>query len=372
MPLKHDKVRTGGTSRIILTIIAAIVFTIIIAALEVSTQSRLASDMLDAFCGGNRNFVVGSHPHLEVIWSTKATPDTGTVWSVVGPDDGRYVGKSMNEIISGGNVTMSQELPSIAALQERLSLRMSQLPDVLFTCSDSTTEQRKVYWQSLKQSVAITPKSCADVQDYCDISNNTGIVARMLCPQTCGCDSLVSGQAFAVGCPKEQCKTKNSYWHALEDVPCNDTAKTSPPGPLWNNWTRYWNASHAYWKDQLTAGIVKEAVENLKLAERALKNGCEGVKKDRKKLCESTVHVTEPMFLPINAFCPSMCDCVETPVDSCPMSCGTHHDDWEDHIPDEESPEDFHHDDWEDFFNYEDFHPHHYYYGHAFVDQHYP
>merc|ERR1712048_1417061 len=111
MPVKHDKVRKGGTSRIILTIIAAIVFTIIISAQEVSTQSRLASDMLDAFCGGNRNFVVGSHPHLEVIWSTKATPDTGIVWSVVGPDDGRYVGKSMNEIISRGDVTTSQELP---------------------------------------------------------------------------------------------------------------------------------------------------------------------------------------------------------------------------------------------------------------------
>merc|ERR1712151_442025 len=160
MPLKHNEVRRGGTSRIILTIIAAIVFTIIIFAQEVSTQSHLASDMLDAFCGGNRNFVVGAHPQLEVIWSTKATPDTGTVWSVVGPDDGRYVRKSMNEIISGGNVTMSQELPSIAALQERLSVPMSVLPDVLFTCSDSTTEQRKVYWQNLKQTVEVTPKYC--------------------------------------------------------------------------------------------------------------------------------------------------------------------------------------------------------------------
>merc|ERR1712151_781533 len=190
----------------------------------------------------------------------------------------------------------------------------------------------------------------------------TGIVARMLCPQTCGCDSLVSGQAFALGCPREQCKAKDFYWHALEDVPCNDTAKTSPPGPLWNNWERYWNASRAYWKDQLTAGVAKEAVENLKLAERALKNGCEGVRKQRKKLCESAdsfVMETETMFFPINAFCPIMCSCDTTPADSCPMSCGTHHDDWKDHIYDDESHEEGR---FEEFLH--QYHHLHYYYEH--------
>jgi len=99
----------------------------------------------------------------------------------------------------------------------------------------------------------------------------------------------------------------------------------------------------------LTIGVAEEAVHHLKIAERALMSGCEGVRRDRKILCESaSSSVTESMFFPINAFCPGMCSCNTTVTESCPMSCGAQHLDWEDYFSSDDASD-------EGSSNYEDY-----------------
>ena len=75
----------------------------------------------------------------------------------------------------------------------------------------------------------VTPL-CADVAAHCAANTQTGIRARQLCPQTCGCNDPRSPLALfdgAAGCG-DQCTRSGVYRSRLDELPCEDVARDDP------------------------------------------------------------------------------------------------------------------------------------------------
>jgi len=87
--------------------------------------------------------------------------------------------------------------------------------------------------------------SCAEIKAYCDADSQQGIIARSVCPETCGCDHPFSHLVLSAptnGCPGS-CLHSFSYQQVRNTTPCVD-----------KNWTELSaRADWVYFANQLSA-----------------------------------------------------------------------------------------------------------------------
>ena len=72
--------------------------------------------------------------------------------------------------------------------------------------------------------------TCADVEPFCHDNTKTGLRARQLCPNTCGCNDPTSPLALFntdSGCG-DQCVRSGVYRQKLGELPCEDVEKDDP------------------------------------------------------------------------------------------------------------------------------------------------
>ena len=159
-------------------------------------------------------------------------------------------------------------------------------------------------WQSLRAMTGAS--NCTQARPFCD--DLAMPLVRILCPDTCGCNTADSGITFDYGC-LEHCRGRvESFRQSLEEAPCQDFMGEAQRQQAWQRfWTGYWAS------DSDEARLWQ-----------SLRGNCSVVPVPR--FCNFypwTHHGQRDVKLrPLTALCPETCGCAEAgSVTWCPKSC---------------------------------------------------
>ena len=113
------------------------------------------------------------------------------------------------------------------------------------TCTDvQRFDELIITGQSMLQ-MGRKPNSCAEVAPFCDGPEQFN--ARLVCPETCGCNDPMSGQLLLDaqdGCPRPACEATSVFQESLHNISCQDRSAASlRADPAWN---REWSVNLAY------------------------------------------------------------------------------------------------------------------------------
>ena len=171
----------------------------------------------------------------------------------------------------------------------------------------------------------ISAPTCADVAQFCKLNDLSGVRARQLCPDTCGCNKPQHPLALALplsGCGR-QCRKSGSYAQRLREQPCEDVPKNDTSFQAFlqdvkrisTSWPNDWRAIQ----------VIAHDIQQF---------GCEYL--SRTAELYTAGNVTYPAFVygmnmctetgkyfpikPLSYFCPVACGC-RAGDPHCPPSC---------------------------------------------------
>ena len=192
---------------------------------------------------------------------------------------------------------------------------------VYMDCSPACSDPYRPW---CRNGTCVTP-TCHDVLPYCYETSHVGIVARMLCPAECGCDTPISTQMSTLassGCPT-RCRHTPEY---IEDMnrPCEDVAKTDPRLQL-----------YASELPKLATGTTTMIDYAEWWANMLREKGCEAVNSLKNeygfelwRICGMLSNETQREIGPFNAevrglqyICPDACKCSASDSYGCPTQC---------------------------------------------------
>ena len=178
-------------------------------------------------------------------------------------------------------------------------------------------------------------QACADVLPYCESitrmpdfggDGGKGWASRMLCSQTCGCQTPGSEHISVQGCPYgtgRACQATQIYQDFISSSSCSE--KTAQSLRQYSPWVKWINSIRAYGESSANLALKDEA---LVIAESMWDNGCGfaanlSARNISWGSCFSWNSSFEWQFKTIEVFCPLTCGCSRDTVDSaCPRPFG--------------------------------------------------
>jgi len=216
-------------------------------------QAQHARELL---CGGNLNFVYGSHPSLGPIFITETEDYNLTraasmlpgirplVTDVVFQFSPEQVKDWMWRVNLPGRGDLAvKHLPAVGDLQKWLAMSDQQAPEETgfgsksygTFCKDMPWDdsywEADWVWSTVKVLTGAT--SCQEAQPFCDKKDVP--LVRMLCPQTCGCTRADSGLFVDNGC-RQLCQKEEEFEGSLNTTKCVE----SPDIHKSKVWQRWW------------------------------------------------------------------------------------------------------------------------------------
>lgn len=192
---------------------------------------------------------------------------------------------------------------TVAALAAIMRTRCTDYP---FGSAGSLPVMSDVLRLELRDASVAT---CDDVRAYC--GDEEQLLARTVCPSTCGCDRPRSGLLWAGmdgGCPTTLCGDMQAYSQALEQLPCEDESQANMRQS--SAWAWLWKQWFAR-KSMDEPGITHDLV---------LAEGCPVLERlhgrQRAELCRGTTTMAS-----VSHFCPRACGCASKYFSRCPIAC---------------------------------------------------
>jgi len=299
-----------------------------------AVKAREARDIL---CGGNKNFVYGTHPSLGPIFVAETEkydlnrppsmmPNMrDLVEDVVfnfGPED---VKDSMwRKDIPGKGKIAVKHVQSVTELKDWLAMTDREAPEETRfgeksyrgnerLCEDTKWDKNfweaDWVWSTVKVLTDGAATSCEEAKPFCDDKELP--LVRLLCPETCGCTRADSGLYADNGC-RQQCREESEFAQSRNKTTCNDTAEVSSTMA----WKRWWQGFHS-----ANAGVWSEDNPMMSVGNDPASANCSFVtSKDwiRQNFCQS-----KKVGRPGAMLCPASCCGSEAlQADWCPTSCG--------------------------------------------------
>ncbi|CAJ1358993.1 unnamed protein product [Effrenium voratum] len=282
-------------------------------------------------CGGNQNFVYGSHKTLGPLFLAE-TEDfnltraqnmlpgmMGLVEDVVFNFHPEKVKDYMwRTTLERGDVAV-KHVPSVEEMEAWLSMSDTEAPEETAYGSrsygtfcedkpwDDTYWEADWVWSTLQVLTGAT--NCAEAKPYCD--KKTLPLLRMVCPQTCGCTRADSGLYVDKGCRK-LCQEESEFKQSLNQSTCADWQAGEEARK--NAWRRWWKGFY-----DSNKGIWKEGNEMMAFARNGARGNCSFVTSEDwipKAFCmDGRPH------RPASFLCPQTCGCNSSQEEKwCPVS----------------------------------------------------
>ena len=294
-------------------------------------EARQARDML---CGGNRDFIYGTHPTLGpmFVMDTKNFSMSGSssmlsgmrplVTDVVFSYQKDEVAHRMwRSSINGGSIAIKHTL-DFEDLQAWLTKSDTEAPEETgmgsrsygTRCEDrgNGTDfwEADWLWPTVKALTNQRASDCQTALPFCDRRDLP--LVRMLCPQTCGCMSPASGLYADNGC-RQLCQQEGLFQIGLNSTECEDLQSNDPRRESWNRW---WNGFYDY-------NLVEWGTANLMMqfADQGSEGNCSFVGSMDWIVSTACMHNQRR---PASMFCPQTCGCTApnpSPELWCPRTC---------------------------------------------------
>lgn len=296
---------------------------------ECALQAKHARELL---CGGNLNFVYGSHPSLGPIFMTE-TGDYNLT-----REEGMLPGMRplVTDVVFHFSETTSQNaevedwmwrahlpargdlavkhLPDIGELKAWLAMSDQQAPEETDFGSRSygtfceDMPWNKSYWEAdwvwstVKALTGAT--NCQEARPFCDRKDLP--LVRMVCPQTCGCTRPDSGLFVDNGC-RQLCQEEEEFGRSLNTTKCVE----SPNIHKSKVWQRWWKGFY-----ETNAGTWAEDNVLMKFAKSGAHGNCSFLSSEDWIAGVFCSHKGGKR--PGTVLCPITCGCADGEGDWCP------------------------------------------------------
>lgn len=251
----------------LIKLLVLVVTTVLFCRLSIWENAKEASDANEILCGGNRNFVYGSHRTLGPIFVADTDPYNITraasllrgirplVNDVVFNFDSDQVADYMwrTNLSSRGSVAV-KHLPSVEELQVWLDKSDNEAPEETGFGSKSYGTKckdmpwNKSYWEAdwvwSTMKVLTGAKNCKEARPFCDQRELP--LVRMVCPETCGCTLPDSGLFVDNGC-RQKCQEEKEFQQKLNSSECKDSTEIHESKGWQRWWKGFYNANVDLW-----------------------------------------------------------------------------------------------------------------------------
>mmetsp|Transcript_150612 Transcript_150612/g.419838 ORF Transcript_150612/g.419838 Transcript_150612/m.419838 type:complete len:662 (-) Transcript_150612:232-2217(-) len=304
----------------VLNLFASFTFVAVILWLRTFPLVGHMAEISTALCGGPTNFVVSAADmrHFGVVHAAETPPYDPQ-------DSGRVLPSAVavQEIVDIKEPALAKTVrywPLLTQLQRAVDLSPSEFAynsahwdlngceDYPFGAEDAVPFVKSTIDLMTGESAA---KSCGDLWPLC--SGPHGIV-RLVCPDTCGCGSPLSGlwrNGVQGGCPATLCQVKHAA--VLAGLPCED--QTLGELQATQGWRRLWE-EFVEVKSEFQPDLRSRWVQ---ISQSFLQLGCAAharLPPAAQSMCEASEFTAD-----IIVFCPVTCGCVNSTMPGCPTSC---------------------------------------------------
>ncbi|CAE7197410.1 unnamed protein product [Symbiodinium natans] len=287
------------------------------------TQAQTVREMI---CGGNRDFVYGSHPTIGPIFVADTTqynlknaenmlPNIANlVEDVVFNYDPADVKDYMwRTTLSGGAVAV-KHLPTVTEMQAWLSMTEAEAAEETdygsrsygTFCEDRSRDFWEGDWLWPTIETLTGAKDCASAKPFCERRDLPLI--RMMCPETCGCVDPLAGLYVDNGC-RQLCRETPEFQAALASAACQDLSNSKQELA----WQRWWSGFYSNER-----GIWSEDNEMMTFARGGAEGNCSFLLSQdwmARTFCQ------QRQTRPGTMICPSVCGCPGITDGWCPGSC---------------------------------------------------
>lgn len=307
-----------------------------------------------ALCKGNQNFVFGS-PVMPPFFAWT----TSRAFQPVAENEATFVERSVKSIVDSEpdseamvrthaipKSIVAMNMGSILGTAWSLETQLSwSTPEAAGRFNPSCTDVlgsaaypsyvMKILRQTATERLTNLPKnlqspssanvtSCEDMKLCCNIDSPCGQHARMLCPQTCGCDdpnSMLLITDPSTGCP-QQCQRSQKTVATLSALNCTDVPKEKlVVDPMWQH---YANGLLTV-SNQSGYPVEPVYVAFKQMRRLMLKHGCDAYEKIKWTIAMDVCEEGERRAISLKTFrhwCPVTCKCSSEAIKTnCPFSC---------------------------------------------------
>ncbi|OLP86128.1 hypothetical protein AK812_SmicGene32794 [Symbiodinium microadriaticum] len=274
----------------------------------------VADEVRDVLCGGNVDFVTSLHPSLglpivldtESYDSVRAEQIRSWASSYVPQPDQAF----FNVTLPQGTVAV-RRVGSYEELQAYLALTDREASEQGFGtgCQDLGRDSPEGAW--LWPALAAAGASnCQQAYSLCDRRDLP--LARMLCPETCGCLDSASGLYVSNGCRQLCHQELDTFNESLRAMPCEDLrAQGDYRRTAWSRWWAGFYQAHD--NDSTVEESMIDFARNGAQGDCSFLNTQDAI---RDRFCRGGSD------RPGTAICPVTCGCASgTTSDWCPSSC---------------------------------------------------
>lgn len=253
-------------------------------------------DVRNQLCGGERNFVFGTHP------------DTGVVLYAPSPPSATGLETHARQAVSDlawkpTGQTRAQEVADVWTLRQKLSQPIDGLA-AEYPCTDRALSVNDPLTMALRAATGTTSGACAHLSAFCAEASQP--LMRLLCPVTCGCDDPLTPRLHASGCPVAACRVSTAWSAFTSSVSTVCSDQTAAALNSTAAWVSYWTALQA-------ANLATDTQ-----VQKAMQEGCSGLSGGLRRYCGDS-----PPYGSLSAFCPVTCQCAVERHQACPHTCAS-------------------------------------------------
>lgn len=298
---------------------------------EVVPNTDSATEVRDIICSGNQDFIIESHTKVGPIFVTDTSPfedgnlDNKMLPGMLGllrqvsqnykPEEA--VDWMWRSSLEGRGEVAVKHTPTVRDFNGWLTMDQFQVADQSTygfgnwfgnTCEDQGRDFWEGDWLWSTATALTGATDCAGAQPFC--GQRDLVLIRMLCPQTCKCDTAIGGQFLSNGC-RLGCTQEPSFL----DSPCKDFSEDEVENK--ESWTYFWDLFYSNNK-----GFWLEDHPLMVFAKNGSNGNCSVLTSESWMLNEFCFHFHNDWVArrPLTAFCPETCGCLQQPRPESPIS----------------------------------------------------
>ena len=299
-------------------------------SLEVVGNTESARDVRNIICNGNQDFIIESHTKVGPIFVTDTSPfEDGNLDNKMLPgmlpllqDVSKHYKPGAKDwmwraTLEGRGPVAVKHTPTVRDFNSWLTMDQFQVADQSTygfgnwfgnTCKDQGRDFWEGDWLWSTATTLTGATDCASAEPFCGERDLPLI--RMLCPETCRCNTAVAGQFLSNGC-RLGCTDEPGFLNSsCQDFSEDDVEKKK-------SWDYYWAQFYSNNK-----GFWLEDHELMVFAKNGSQGNCSVLASQSWMLNEFCFQYHNDWVArrPLTAFCPETCSCLENPRPESPIS----------------------------------------------------
>ena len=315
----------------VLQLLAYLGICLCFVGLEVAGNMHSAMEVRDIICSGNQDFIIESHTKVGPIFVTDTSPfEDGNLDNKMLPgmlDLLRQVSDNYKpeeaadwmwrSTLAGRGAVAVKHTPTVRDFNGWLTMDQFQVADQSTygfgnwfgnTCEDQGRDFWEGDWLWSTATALTGATDCAGAQPFC--GQRDLVLIRMLCPQTCKCDTALGGQFLSNGC-RLGCTQEPSFLNSS----CKDFSEDEVENK--KSWTYFWDLFYSNNK-----GLWQEDHQLMVFAKNGSNGNCSVLTSESWMLNEFCFHFHNDWVArrPLTAFCPETCGCLQQPRPESPIS----------------------------------------------------